>query len=153
MVEQAVAELGGTPVHSLVDPELTVELPGFIPDDYVPDPAQRLELYKRLSSIDTDDELRALLDEIVDRYGPLPGDVVLLGELMAVKAIARGLGVQTLEISTARVAISCVDATARAALAAGWRKLADGRLGTTPPPPGGAAGARRALLEVVARAT
>ena len=32
-----------------IDPELTIETPGFIPDDYVPDPGQRLELYKRLS--------------------------------------------------------------------------------------------------------
>src|SRR5687767_15920219 len=57
-------ELGGKPVHSETDPELMVEVPGFIPDDYVPDPGQRLELYKRLSSIETDDELREVIEEI-----------------------------------------------------------------------------------------
>ena len=39
MLEAAVAELRGEPIHSEVDPELTIELPGFIPDDYVPIPA------------------------------------------------------------------------------------------------------------------
>ncbi|MBA3499383.1 MAG: DEAD/DEAH box helicase, partial [Deltaproteobacteria bacterium] len=36
MLERAVAEMGGKPIHSEVDPELSIETPGFIPDDYVP---------------------------------------------------------------------------------------------------------------------
>jgi transcription-repair coupling factor (superfamily II helicase) len=151
----AVAELGGKPIHSAVDPELAIENPGFIPDDYVPDPGQRLELYKRLSAIDTDDELREAMDEIADRYGPLPGDVILLGELMGVKALARRLGALALEISSARVALALPPKTAvlQAVIAAGFRKLPDGRFAMPPPPPGGAAGARRALLDALDRGT
>jgi transcription-repair coupling factor (superfamily II helicase) len=155
MLDAVVAELGGTPIHSAIDPELTIETPGFIPDDYVPDPGQRLELYKRLSAVETDDDLRDVMTEISDRYGPIPGDVALLGELMGVKAIARGAGVLALEISTARVAVALPDASpiSRALLASGWRKLPDGRFAIAPPAPGGPAGARRALLDALARAT
>ncbi|HSK00258.1 MAG TPA: transcription-repair coupling factor [Kofleriaceae bacterium] len=155
MLDAAVAELGGKPIHSEIDPELAIENPGFIPDDYVPDPGQRLELYKRLSAIDTDDELRAAMDEIADRYGPLPGDVILLGELMGVKALARRLGALALEISSARVALALPPKTAvlQAVIAAGFRKLPDGRFAMPPPPPGGAAGARRALLDALDRGT
>src|SRR5678815_2665924 len=80
MLDAAVAELGGKPIHSAIDPELSIETPGFIPDDYVPDPGQRLELYKRLSAVENDDDLQAVMTEIADRYGPTPGDVVLLGD-------------------------------------------------------------------------
>jgi transcription-repair coupling factor (superfamily II helicase) len=154
MLDAAVAELNGKPIHSEIDPELQIEMPGFIPDDYVPDPGQRLELYKRLSAIETDDELRDVMAEIGDRYGAVPGEVVLLGELMGVKAIARGLGALALEISSARIAIAVLDETvAKAALAAGWRKLPDGRLAIAPPAPGGPVAARQVLLAVVARAT
>ena len=111
MLEAAVAELGGKPIHSEIDPELSIETPGFIPDDYVPDPGQRLELYKRLSAVENDDELQAVMGEIADRYGPMPGDVMLLGELMGVKAIARGAGVLALEISSSRVAVALPDST------------------------------------------
>jgi transcription-repair coupling factor (superfamily II helicase) len=151
MLDQAVAELGGKPIHSEVDPELAIETPGFIPDDYVPDPGQRLELYKRLSAIETDDELAAVMMEISDRYGPLPGDVILLGELMGVKAIARTIGALALEISTVRVAIALMpdNPYLQPAIKAGFRKLPDGRLALAPPAPGGAAGARKALLAVV----
>jgi len=155
MLDAAVAELNGKPIHSEVDPELAIENPGFIPDDYVPDPGQRLELYKRLSGVEDDDELRAAMDEIADRYGPLPGDVVLLGELMGVKALARRLGALALEISSARVALALLPTSpaVQAVIAAGFRKLPDGRFAMPPPAPGGAAGARRALLDALARAT
>ncbi|NVB79930.1 MAG: transcription-repair coupling factor [Kofleriaceae bacterium] len=148
MLETAVAELRGEPIHSEVDPELTIEVPGFIPDDYVPDPGQRLELYKRLSAVVDDDELGAVMTEISDRYGPLPGDVILLGELMGIKALARKLGALALEISGSRVAIALPDVAQikTAVTAAGWRRLPDGRYATQPP-------ARQALLGVLARAT
>jgi transcription-repair coupling factor (superfamily II helicase) len=155
MLEVAVAELGGAPIHSAIDPELSIENPGFIPDDYVPDPGQRLELYKRLSAVETDDDLRDVMAEIADRYGPLPPDVLLLGELMGVKAIARGAGALALEISSTRIAVAFADPgpVERALLAAGWRKLPDGRYSIAPQPPGGPAAARRALLDALARGT
>jgi transcription-repair coupling factor (superfamily II helicase) len=157
MLDAAVAELGGKPIHSEVDPELAIENPGFIPDDYVPDPGQRLELYKRLSAIETDEELREVMDEIADRYGPLPGDVILLGELMGTKALARRLGALALEISSVRIAVALPPAGAeravQAVIAAGLRKLPDGRFAIAPPAPGGPAGARRVLLDALARAT
>ncbi len=155
MLDAAVAELGGKPIHSEIDPELSIETPGFIPDDYVPDPAQRLELYKRLSAIDTDDELRAVMTEIEDRYGPLPGDVILLGELMGLKAIARHLGALALELTSTRVALALPPdpALIQPLVQAGFRKLADGRFAIAPPAPGGPAGARRALLDVLSRVT
>ena len=155
MLDAVVAELGGKPIHSAIDPELAIETPGFIPDDYVPDPGQRLELYKRLSAVEGDDDLQAVMAEIADRYGPIPGDVALLGELMGVKAIARGAGALALEISSARVAVALPEASpvGRALVAGGWRRLPDGRYAIAPPAPGGPAGARRALLDALARAT
>jgi transcription-repair coupling factor (superfamily II helicase) len=155
MLDAAVAELGGKPIHSAIDPELSIETPGFIPDDYVPDPGQRLELYKRLSAVETDDELRDVMAEIADRYGPVPQDVELLGQLMGVKAIARGVGALALEISGSRVAVALAEGNpfVSALLASGWRKLPDGRFSIAPALPGGPAGARRALLEALARAT
>ena len=152
MLEVAVAELRGQPIHPEIDPELTIDNPGFIPDDYVPDPGQRLELYKRLSAVEDDDELRIVMTEISDRYGPLPGDVVLLGELMGQKALARQIGALALEITQTRIAIALPDGSpmGQHALAAGWRRLPDGRFTMAIKD---SAAARQALLAVLARAT
>jgi transcription-repair coupling factor (superfamily II helicase) len=146
MLEAAVAEMRGEPIHSAIDPELSIEMPGFIPDDYVPDPGQRLELYKRLSAVVDDDELAAVMTEISDRYGPVPGDVVLLAELMGIKAIARKLGVLALEIASTRVAIALPPDSPLDPVASGWRRLPDGRFAAVPP-------ARPVLLALLERAT
>jgi transcription-repair coupling factor (superfamily II helicase) len=157
MLESSVGALRGEPVHDPIDPELTVDTPGFIPDDYVPDPSQRLDLYKRLSSAQGDDELGAIVDELADRFGPVPGEVLRLVELMAVKDVARRLGAQVLEITRTRVALGLLPEApiAPAALAKqpGWRLLPDGRVAHGLDEPGGAPAARRVLLDSLARAT
>jgi len=149
MLDAAVAELRGEPIHSVVDPELLIEEPGFIPDDYVPDPGQRLELYKRLSAVADDDEMKSVITEISDRYGPLPGEVILLGELMGIKAMARKLGAVALEISKNRIAIALPDGSpVLPHVTAPWRRLPDGRFAA------GAIGpalARQALLGLVTK--
>jgi transcription-repair coupling factor (superfamily II helicase) len=130
MLEESVAALRGQPVHHPVDPELTVDLPGYIPDDYVPDPGQRLDLYKRLSAIEDEDEARALLDELADRFGPLPGETLLLADLMVVKALARDLDALAIELSRSRLAIALGPSTPIdvRSLPKPWRLERDGRL-------------------------
>jgi transcription-repair coupling factor (superfamily II helicase) len=93
-----------------------------------------------------DDELKSVMNEISDRYGPLPGDVILLGELMGIKAIARRLGVLALEVSSTRVAIAVPDdSPLHKAMPRNWRRLPDGRYAANPP-------ARAALVALSARA-
>lgn len=111
MLEDAVAELRGEPVFSERDPELNVDIPGFIPDDYVPDTGQRLALYKRLASAGDAEEVREILDEMIDCYGPMPGEVGTLGELMVIKSQARRLRALSLELGPVRLVLALGDDT------------------------------------------
>jgi transcription-repair coupling factor (superfamily II helicase) len=106
ILEEAVAELRGEAIRRERDPELNVDLPGYIPDDYVPDTGQRLNLYKRLSAIADEDEVRVLLEEIGDRYGELPDEVKLLSELMVIKAYARRMGALTIDLTRERMTLA-----------------------------------------------
>ena len=106
ILEEAVAELRGQPLRPERDPELNVDLPAYIPDDYVPDTGQRLDLYKRLAEAQDEDGVAAVLEEIADRYGALPDEVKLLGDLMVVKAYARRLGAVSLDISESRLVLA-----------------------------------------------
>jgi len=106
ILEEAVAELRGQPLKPERDPELNVDLPAYIPDEYVPDTGQRLDLYKRLAEAVDEDRVRAVLEEIADRYGELPDEVKLLGELMVVKSYARWLGAVSLDLSESRLTLA-----------------------------------------------
>jgi transcription-repair coupling factor (superfamily II helicase) len=106
LLEDAVAELRGEAISRATDPELNVSIPGFIPDDYVVDTGQRLQLYKRLANAQGEDDVAELLSEIEDRYGPLPDETRVLGDLMVLKGLGAGLHVQSLELGKDRMVLA-----------------------------------------------
>ena len=111
LLEEAVAELRGEEIQRPRDPELNVDVPGFIPDDYVPDTGQRLDLYKRLAGAADQDEVSIILEEMVDRYGPLPAEVSVLADLMVLKSLARRLRAQSLELVRTRLTLALAEDT------------------------------------------
>jgi transcription-repair coupling factor (superfamily II helicase) len=106
ILEEAVAELKGQPIKTEADPEITVDVPAFLPDDYVPDTGQRLDFYRRLAQAVDEDEVRATLAELADRYGPLPEEAELLGEVMTQKTLVRSLGALAYEVGAARLQLT-----------------------------------------------
>jgi transcription-repair coupling factor (superfamily II helicase) len=85
--------------------EFVVDLPAFLPDDFIPDTGQRVELYRRLAQSTDEDQVRATLEEIVDRYAPLPDEAVMLGEVMAQKTLVRRLGAGSYDLSATRLVV------------------------------------------------
>ena len=100
-----MAELRGQPIQREQDPEISVDVPAFLPDDYIPDTGQRLELYRRLAQARDEDEVRATLAEIADRYGPLPEEAALLGEVMAAKDPRAAAGRRRLRPAATRLVL------------------------------------------------
>jgi transcription-repair coupling factor (superfamily II helicase) len=106
ILEEAVAELRGEPIKPEHDPEISVDVPAFLPDDYVPDAGQRLDFYRRLAQAREEDDVRSTLAELADRYGPLPEEALLLGEVMIDKTLVRTLGALGYELGPARLVLS-----------------------------------------------
>lgn len=70
--------------------ETTVELPlnAFIPATYVKNEFQKLELYKRISEITTEEEYEEMVDELIDRFGDMPNSVDNLLKIALLRADA-----------------------------------------------------------------
>ncbi|HEV8323251.1 MAG TPA: transcription-repair coupling factor [Myxococcota bacterium] len=106
LMEETVAEIRGQQLKRRADPELKVDLEYSIPADYVGDTGQRLMLYKRLASVETEDGLDEIEREMGDRYGtPVPAPVSALVGLMAARLTLKRLGVRVLELSGTRVGL------------------------------------------------
>ena len=72
-------------------PEVVLDQPAHLSDDYVPDEAAKLELYRRLARAGAASEIEAVREELRDRFGPLPDDarrLLLVSELRALGARA-----------------------------------------------------------------
>ena len=75
---------------------LELEYSGFIPDSYVSEPIEKMEVYKKIASISTQDALEATAGEIQDRFGPLPDEVYSLLSLAEIRILCRSLHVASL---------------------------------------------------------
>ncbi len=93
LLEEAVLEERGEakPVETECAADLTVS--ANIPDWYVPSPEQRMDLYRRIAAIRTDDDSSDLLDELLDRYGETPKSVLALLDVALLRAAAARVGV------------------------------------------------------------
>ncbi len=91
LLEQAVQEIKGEEPPGRIDPEIRLKLEAFIPEDYVPDPRQRMNLYKRLSRAAGKREIDEIEEEIYDLYGRPPLQVSRLMQIMLLRVSMKRL--------------------------------------------------------------
>ncbi|MFL5137167.1 MAG: TRCF domain-containing protein, partial [Microvirga sp.] len=112
MLEEAVSALKAgveEPAEDQWSPTIAVGTPVMIPEAYVPDLQLRLTLYRRLSTVETDQEIDAFGAEMVDRFGPLPDEVGHLLKIMAIKVLCRRANVDKVEAGPKGVIVSFRD--------------------------------------------
>ncbi len=93
LLEDAVLEEQGKPktVSTECSADLTVS--ANIPDRYVPDSGQRMDLYRRIAAVRSQDDASELLDELMDRYGEPPQPVYALLDVALLRAAAAKAGI------------------------------------------------------------
>src|SRR5690348_18509875 len=78
-------------------PQIAIGTPVLIPETYVSDLNVRLGLYRRIAALVDRREIEAFAAELIDRFGPLPGEVENLLEIIAIKRLCRDAGVAKVE--------------------------------------------------------
>ena len=72
LLNQAVLEEKGETAEPEVECTVSLTFDAFLPEKYVPFPAQRMALYKKIALISSEEDLQDVTDELTDRYGDLP---------------------------------------------------------------------------------
>ncbi len=97
------------PVEETWSPSITLGTPVTIPEDYVQDLNLRLSLYRRLATLTSDADIEGFAAEMIDRFGPLPGEVRELMQLVAIKVLCREAHVEKVEAGPKGVIIEFRD--------------------------------------------
>ncbi len=97
LMEEAIRELKGQPLEEDFEPEVAMGLPAYLPQEYVPDTESRLVLYRRLASATSFEEITALREEMLDRFGAPPAPAQSLAAMMEIKLLLKKAGVRRLE--------------------------------------------------------
>ena len=106
MLNKAVNSIKSGDEEPVVDPEIKNIEKVFIPNDFISDSAERLYYYKRLSSVNTMNELNELKEEIADRYGTIPKELHGLFDTVELKLFLREYRVEKADIGKEQAVIS-----------------------------------------------
>ena len=97
LLEETVRELKGEEVPLEIHSTLNLGLDIRIPPTYISDDAQRLRCYKRIADASDDEHAKKIVDELADRYGPVPDEVRNLVRFSLLKSLARAAGVESVD--------------------------------------------------------
>ena len=76
---------------------LELEYSGFIPDGYIEEPMEKMEVYKKIAGVSDETQLEQLIAEIEDRFGPMPDEVQSLLALAEIRILARRLHIASMK--------------------------------------------------------
>ena len=93
LLNDAVLEQQGKRAEIPPDCAADLTVSAYIPERYVPAAEQRMDLYRRIAAIRTDEDAGELLDELLDRYGDVPQPVRALLDVALLRAAAAGSGI------------------------------------------------------------
>jgi transcription-repair coupling factor (superfamily II helicase) len=114
MLNAAVRALkAGEKIPDLTQPlsitsEINLRVPALLPNAYCPDVNERLTLYKRLASCDSEDDLRRMQEELIDRYGDMPQQTIALLETHKLRLAGKPLGVAKLDAGPSAIQLQFV---------------------------------------------
>ncbi len=106
ILEEEVQRLKGEPVTEVREPELHIGVPAHIPETYMLEPRERLHYYRVLSQCGRPEELETILQEIRDRFGPLPDALKTFVEILNIKCVIKELGGTLVDIYAQKIVIS-----------------------------------------------
>ena len=113
MLEETMNKLKNRDVipEEEVNTEMNIPVNAFIPDAYIQDATQKLLMYKRLSRVRHEEELRELESELKDRYGTLPSPLTNLLEVISLKSLLASLKVRRIEQTNRQVILHVTERT------------------------------------------
>ena len=97
LLEQTVKELKGEELEDDARATVNLRVDLRIDDSYVPDMNQRLMLYRKVAAARREEEIDRVLEEAVDRYGPLPDSVLNLADYGRIRVMADRLGIEAID--------------------------------------------------------
>ena len=95
MLDETVGRLmRGDSAPKAAPADVTIDIPNFLPDEYVPDQDAKLDVYRRLTRITSADDIELLRGELRDRFGPLPEPAKAMLGLATLRVVGGLLGIE-----------------------------------------------------------
>lgn len=108
-LNEALRKLKGEVIKDSVDTTVELKIDGFIPDNYIQDEDQKIEIYKKISVIGNQQEYDELIDELIDRFGDVPKVVINLMEVSYIRTMASKNNIQNIIGGDSSISIEFIE--------------------------------------------
>lgn len=106
MLQESIEEKQtGIVKEEIPDVEISLSVNAYIPDSYIRDGFQKIQMYKRVKAIESEEEYTELVDEMIDRFGDLPLEADLLLRIAQLKVWGRLAGVESIKKQQSKIQI------------------------------------------------
>ena len=89
LLDEVIKEMQGIEVVEEQDVQIDLAVSSYIPDNFIENSSQKIEIYQNIALCRTEKELQNVIDEVIDRYGRLPKELENLIDIARIKQLAR----------------------------------------------------------------
>ena len=93
MLEDTIKVIKGEIDKEVVDTVVDIKVNAYIPNDYIEDEVTKIEIYKKIASIESKEEKEEIVEEIIDRFGDIPTSVNNLIDISYIRILGKNLGI------------------------------------------------------------
>ena len=89
LLDEVIKEMQGIEVQEEIDVQIDLNISCYIPDEYISDSSQKIEVYQDIALCRTEKDITNVIDELIDRYGNMPKELENLLEIARIKEMCR----------------------------------------------------------------
>ena len=93
LLKESVDEAQGIKIDDVQDAAIDINIDAYLPESYIRNHNQRIDIYKKIAAIETEDDKFEIEDELIDRFGDIPRAVQNIIEVASLKTYAKECGI------------------------------------------------------------
>ncbi len=107
LLDEEIRRLKGEVIEEKVETLVDLEVSAFISSEYVSNEIQKIELYKKIATIQTEEDKYDVEDELIDKYGDIPTEVYRLLDIALLKAYCNNMRIESVVQKGDIINITC----------------------------------------------
>ena len=104
MIDETVRKMRGDVTQGDIQTRVELRLDAYLPGSYVPSDKQRIDVYKKIAQIDSEDSRNDLIEELIDRFGDPTRPVMNLIDIAHLKGLSSRIGVENISLKQGKLA-------------------------------------------------
>ena len=89
LLDEVIKEMKGIEVKPEVEIQIDLNVTSYIPEEYIQDANQKIEIYQDIALCKNEEDIQNIIDEIIDRFGNMPGELENLIDIARIKYLAK----------------------------------------------------------------